>query len=142
MLSTSKRGPATSNRKPATSNRNTVQLTVAQAIVKYLQVQYSERDGNRRRLIPAVFGIFGAWVTAVYVLRGSRALFWGPGPDTEKSPDLEDARGVEWVALVTLGGGLLLFGCMPGLILEGIDVATGEYLPVLEKALAVAGGIR
>jgi len=59
MLSTSKRGPATSNRKPATSNRNTVQLTVAQAIVKYLQVQYSERDGNRRRLIPAVFGIFG-----------------------------------------------------------------------------------
>lgn len=34
-------------------------LTMAQALVKYLQAQYSERDGRRRRLIPAVFGIFG-----------------------------------------------------------------------------------
>ncbi len=37
----------------------TVRLTVGQAIVRYLQAQYSERDGERRRLIPAVFGIFG-----------------------------------------------------------------------------------
>ena len=37
----------------------TVRLTVAQAIVKYLSVQHSERDGNERRLIPAMFGIFG-----------------------------------------------------------------------------------
>ncbi len=36
-----------------------LRLTVAQALVKYLQVQYSERDGQRRRLIPAIFGIFG-----------------------------------------------------------------------------------
>jgi 3D-(3,5/4)-trihydroxycyclohexane-1,2-dione acylhydrolase (decyclizing) len=34
-------------------------LTMAQAIVKYLQVQFSERDGQTRRLIPAMFGIFG-----------------------------------------------------------------------------------
>jgi 3D-(3,5/4)-trihydroxycyclohexane-1,2-dione acylhydrolase (decyclizing) len=34
-------------------------LTVAQAIVEYLQVQHSERDGRRRRLIPAMWGIFG-----------------------------------------------------------------------------------
>ncbi|MGW7691278.1 3D-(3,5/4)-trihydroxycyclohexane-1,2-dione acylhydrolase (decyclizing) [Streptomyces asiaticus] len=33
--------------------------TVAQAIVEYLQVQYSERDGERRRLIPGMYGIFG-----------------------------------------------------------------------------------
>ena len=32
---------------------------MAQALVKYLQVQYSERDGKTRRLIPAMFGIFG-----------------------------------------------------------------------------------
>jgi 3D-(3,5/4)-trihydroxycyclohexane-1,2-dione acylhydrolase (decyclizing) len=32
---------------------------MAQAIVKYLSVQYSERDGEERRLIPAIFGIFG-----------------------------------------------------------------------------------
>ncbi len=37
----------------------TIRLTMAQAVVKYLQVQQSERDGERRRLIPALFGIFG-----------------------------------------------------------------------------------
>ena len=37
----------------------TVRLTTAQAIVKYLQVQYSERDGDTRRLVPGIFGIFG-----------------------------------------------------------------------------------
>lgn len=37
----------------------TIRLTMAQAVVKYLQVQYSERDGMRRRLIPALWGIFG-----------------------------------------------------------------------------------
>ncbi len=37
----------------------TVRLTVAQALVKYLQVQYSERDGAKKRLIPGIFGIFG-----------------------------------------------------------------------------------
>src|SRR6266852_3848683 len=36
-----------------------IRLTMAQALVKYLQVQYSERDGAERRLIPALFGIFG-----------------------------------------------------------------------------------
>jgi 3D-(3,5/4)-trihydroxycyclohexane-1,2-dione acylhydrolase (decyclizing) len=39
--------------------RDTVRLTMAQALVKYLQVQHSERDGKTRRLIPAMFGIFG-----------------------------------------------------------------------------------
>ncbi|HEY7198295.1 MAG TPA: 3D-(3,5/4)-trihydroxycyclohexane-1,2-dione acylhydrolase (decyclizing) [Gaiellaceae bacterium] len=37
----------------------TVRLTTTQAIVRYLQVQWSERDGETRRLVPAVFGIFG-----------------------------------------------------------------------------------
>jgi 3D-(3,5/4)-trihydroxycyclohexane-1,2-dione acylhydrolase (decyclizing) len=36
-----------------------VRLTMAQAVVKYLQMQYSERDGQVRRLVPAMFGIFG-----------------------------------------------------------------------------------
>jgi 3D-(3,5/4)-trihydroxycyclohexane-1,2-dione acylhydrolase (decyclizing) len=39
--------------------QETIRLTMAQAVVKYLQAQYSERDGQRRRLIPAMFGIFG-----------------------------------------------------------------------------------
>jgi 3D-(3,5/4)-trihydroxycyclohexane-1,2-dione acylhydrolase (decyclizing) len=37
----------------------TVRLTTAQAVVRYLQAQFSERDGDRRRLVPAMFGIFG-----------------------------------------------------------------------------------
>jgi 3D-(3,5/4)-trihydroxycyclohexane-1,2-dione acylhydrolase (decyclizing) len=38
---------------------STVRLTVAQAVVRFLAVQYSERDGVRQRLIPGCFGIFG-----------------------------------------------------------------------------------
>jgi 3D-(3,5/4)-trihydroxycyclohexane-1,2-dione acylhydrolase (decyclizing) len=37
----------------------TVSLTTAQALVKFLSVQFSERDGRERRLIPGMFGIFG-----------------------------------------------------------------------------------
>lgn len=36
-----------------------IRLTMAQALVKYLTKQYSERDGNIRRFIPGIFGIFG-----------------------------------------------------------------------------------
>lgn len=37
----------------------TIRLTVAQALVRFLAVQHSERDGQRQRLVPATFGIFG-----------------------------------------------------------------------------------
>lgn len=37
----------------------TVRLTVAQAVVKFLGAQWTERDGDRRRAIEAMFGIFG-----------------------------------------------------------------------------------
>jgi 3D-(3,5/4)-trihydroxycyclohexane-1,2-dione acylhydrolase (decyclizing) len=37
----------------------TVELTVAQAIVRYLQNQYSEFDGERARLIGGIWGLFG-----------------------------------------------------------------------------------
>jgi 3D-(3,5/4)-trihydroxycyclohexane-1,2-dione acylhydrolase (decyclizing) len=36
-----------------------IRLTVAQALVRFLASQYSERDGVQRRLIPGCFGIFG-----------------------------------------------------------------------------------
>ncbi|SES04548.1 3D-(3,5/4)-trihydroxycyclohexane-1,2-dione acylhydrolase (decyclizing) [Streptomyces qinglanensis] len=38
---------------------NTVRLTTAQALVRFLAAQYSERDGHEQRLIPGVWGIFG-----------------------------------------------------------------------------------
>lgn len=53
---------STLNRSPHPVQRRrepTATLTVAQAEIRYLQAQHSERDGQRRRLIPAVFGIFG-----------------------------------------------------------------------------------
>jgi len=43
----------------ASFQQGTIRLTMAQALVKYLQAQHSERDGKTRRLIPALFGIFG-----------------------------------------------------------------------------------
>lgn len=39
--------------------RETVRLTMAQALVKYLQVQFSQHDGNERRLVQGIFGIYG-----------------------------------------------------------------------------------
>jgi len=41
------------------NSSETIRLTVAQAVVKYLSVQQSELDGHRQRLIPAMFAIFG-----------------------------------------------------------------------------------
>ena len=43
----------------ASPGPDTIRLTMSQAVVKYLQAQFSERDGKSRRLIPAMFGIFG-----------------------------------------------------------------------------------
>jgi 3D-(3,5/4)-trihydroxycyclohexane-1,2-dione acylhydrolase (decyclizing) len=37
----------------------TIRLTVAQAVVRFLSQQYSERDEVEQRLIPGCFGIFG-----------------------------------------------------------------------------------
>jgi 3D-(3,5/4)-trihydroxycyclohexane-1,2-dione acylhydrolase (decyclizing) len=44
--------------EPKTSTATT-RLTVAQALVRFLAAQYTERDGIRRRLIGATWGIFG-----------------------------------------------------------------------------------
>jgi 3D-(3,5/4)-trihydroxycyclohexane-1,2-dione acylhydrolase (decyclizing) len=46
-------------RTAAANGSGVAQLTVAQAVVRFLQAQYSRRDGQEQRLIPAMFGIFG-----------------------------------------------------------------------------------
>ncbi|MEA2324452.1 MAG: hypothetical protein QOD81_4302, partial [Solirubrobacteraceae bacterium] len=38
---------------------STIRLTTAQALVRFLESQYSERDGVQQRLIAGCFGIFG-----------------------------------------------------------------------------------
>ncbi|MBH54204.1 MAG: 3D-(3,5/4)-trihydroxycyclohexane-1,2-dione acylhydrolase (decyclizing) [Opitutaceae bacterium] len=39
--------------------QDTVRLTLGQALVKFLQTQYSERDGTERRLVQGMWGILG-----------------------------------------------------------------------------------
>ena len=81
--------------------------------------------------IPAVLGAF---VTAIYVLRASRAIFWGPGP-SEHFHDLYDARGVEWAAPIVLAVAIVVFGVWPRLLLDLIDPATIEYLRDFASAI-------
>ncbi|MEM7118273.1 MAG: 3D-(3,5/4)-trihydroxycyclohexane-1,2-dione acylhydrolase (decyclizing) [Chloroflexota bacterium] len=40
-------------------NQETIRLTMGQALIKFLQVQYTEYDGEEQRFIPAIWGIFG-----------------------------------------------------------------------------------
>jgi len=84
----------------------------------------------------AIPAILGALFTAIYVLRGVRAIFWGEGPP-ERYHDLEDAKGPEWIALIMLGGCIILFGVYPNLLLDFIDPTT---MPFLEKVNAVVVG--
>ena len=65
----------------------TIRLTVAQAVVRFLANQYSERDGHEQRLIPGCFGIFGhgnvagvgqALLEAAGHRRGRPAVLPGP----------------------------------------------------------------
>ncbi len=81
----------------------------------------------------ALPGIVGAFVTAVYVLRASRNIFFGEGPAAGYT-ELKDARRTEWVALWALGACLVLFGSYPRLILDFIHLATNEYLPRVASA--------
>lgn len=77
----------------------------------------------------ALAGVLGAWVTAVYVLRVGRDIFFGEGPRSDDIHHLTDARRSEWGALWVLGACLVVFGSHPRLILDFIHVATLEYLP-------------
>ena len=75
-------------------------------------------------LFPAVAGTF---ITAVYVLRVAKRIFWGPLAGAEYE-HLEDARGPEWMSLVFLSAILILFGLFPALALGPVDRATVALL--------------
>jgi NADH:ubiquinone oxidoreductase subunit 4 (subunit M) len=77
--------------------------------------------------VPAVAGTF---LTAVYVLRVTKQIFWGP--PSPHFHHLEDARGTEWVAIVLLVFVLVLFGVAPGIALAPVDTAT---VPLLSRIL-------
>jgi NADH-quinone oxidoreductase subunit M len=77
-------------------------------------------------LFPAVAGTF---LTAVYVLRVARQIFWGPVVEPPGA-HLADAEGPEWVSLVVLSAVLILFGLFPALAIAPIDTAT---VPLLDR---------
>jgi NADH-quinone oxidoreductase subunit M len=76
-------------------------------------------------LVPAVAGTF---LTAVYVLRVTKQIFWGP--PSPHFDHLEDARGPEWVAIVLLVAVIIAFGMAPGFALVPVDTAT---VPLLSR---------
>jgi NADH-quinone oxidoreductase subunit M len=85
------------------------------------------RSAHSWWLFPAVAGTF---LTAVYVLRVTRQIFWGP--PSPHFDHLTDARGPEWVALVVLVVGLVVFGMMPAIALNPVGTAT---VPLLARIL-------
>jgi len=82
------------------------------------------RSHHRWWLIPAVLGAF---ITAVYVLRVLKIIFWGPFKE-EDYPHLEDGKGPEWVALTILSGVIILLGFIPFILLKPIDVSVISLL--------------
>lgn len=88
----------------------------------------------------AIPGALGAFVTAVYVLRASRAIFWGEGPPS-KFAHLGDAEGFERIAPWMLGICLVVFGLWPRLLLDMIDGTTPNYLGRLVADLVARGGV-
>jgi 3D-(3,5/4)-trihydroxycyclohexane-1,2-dione acylhydrolase (decyclizing) len=56
---TTSREVASSAPPELASTSGSVRLTTAQAIVRFLYAQYTERDGQRERLVAGIFGIFG-----------------------------------------------------------------------------------
>jgi len=69
-------------------------------------------------------GVTGAFLTAIYVLRVAKQIFFGPKSADPHFQDLPDAKGTEWVALVFLVCILVLFGVFPMLMLKPIDTST------------------
>jgi NADH-quinone oxidoreductase subunit M len=87
----------------------------------------------------AIPGAVGAFATAVYVMRGTKIIFWGEGPP-EKFKDLPDVTGTEHVAVWVLGIALVVFGLWPRLLLDLIDSTTPAYLArVLGSQVAGVG---
>src|SRR5690349_10054216 len=78
-------------------------------------------------LFPAVIG---AYLTAIYVLRVTKQIFWGPPSPDPHFQNLPDARGPEWAALWILVAVIVLFGIWPSLALAPVDTAT---MPLLNR---------
>ena len=59
----------------------------------------------------SILGVVGAFVTAVYVLRAVKIIFWGPKPEGDFQ-HLSDAKSTEWAAPLALGTMLVVFALL------------------------------
>jgi NADH-quinone oxidoreductase subunit M len=94
-------------------------------VAEFLTFLGAWRSAHSWWLFPAVAGTF---LTAIYILRVVKQIFWGPVPAGGEFHDLPDARGPEWVALVLLMFVIVLFGMIPGIAVGLIDTATVPLL--------------
>jgi len=88
-------------------------------------------------------GVSGAFLTAVYVLRVTKQIFWSAHSPDPHFAHLPDAQGPEWAALGILVATLVLFGVAPWIAVGTIDTATTPLIATLPKVVnAIAGAVR
>ena len=130
----------------------TRRMTMAQALVRFLAQQFSERDGVERRLVPGVFGIFGhgnvGGVGQALQQEGDAALRYTPARNEQAAVHV--AAGFAKMAnrLQTLactssigpgatnmvtGAALATINRLPVLLLPGDIFATRRVAPVLQQ---------
>jgi len=145
----------------------TVRLTVAQATVEFLAVQWSERDGERQRLFAGCFGIFGhgnvAGVGQALLQHETQAIRAGRHPalpyvlarneqamvHTSVAYARQKDRLQTWVCTASVGPGssnmvtgaaLATINRLPVLLLASDTFATRRSAPVLQELESPAAG--
>src|SRR4051812_37930646 len=153
------RRPATAPRREPSMSQ-TVRLTVAQATIEFLAVQWSERDGERQKLFAGCFGIFGhgnvAGVGQALLQHETQALDAGRRPGlpyvlarneqamvhTSVAFARQKDRLQTWVCTASVGPGssnmvtgaaLATINRLPVLLLASDTFATRRSAPVLQE---------
>jgi 3D-(3,5/4)-trihydroxycyclohexane-1,2-dione acylhydrolase (decyclizing) len=149
------------------TNQRTIRLTVAQATVEFLAAQFSERDGERRKLFAGCFGIFGhgnvAGVGQALLQHETQALAAGARPrlpyvlarneqamvHTSVAFARQKDRLETWVCTASVGPGstnmvtgaaLATINRLPVLLLASDTFATRRSAPVLQELEAPYAG--
>ena len=144
------------------ANEPTVRLTVAQATIRFLAAQYSERDGERNRFFAGCFGIFGHGnvaglgqallqaelrdpTTLPYILgRNEQAMVhsavgYARMKDRLQTWAVTSSVGPGATNMVT-GAALATINRIPVLLLPGDTFATRVSTPVLQELEYAAAG--
>lgn len=145
----------------------TIRMTVAQAVVEFLAVQWSERDGERQKLFAGCFGIFGhgnvAGIGQALLQHETQAIDAGRDPGlpyvlarneqamvhTSVAYARQKDRLQTWVCTASVGPGstnmltgaaLATINRLPVLLLPSGTFATRRSSPVLQELEAPYAG--